>query len=98
MAGQPGERSSSGIPGRQPGIGRWFAIFAASCLGLLAFVYLALWAFNGFNGVGLDWAGTIALALGTILSAGLGVGLMGLIFYSDRSQRDRRVGGLDDAP
>jgi hypothetical protein len=74
-------------------IGRWAVIFAGSCGGLLLFVYLALWAFNDFHGLGLDWSGTIALTLGTILAAGLGVGLMGLIFYSDRSERDQQIGG-----
>jgi hypothetical protein len=74
---------------------RWLVAFIGSCIGLLAFVYLALWVFNGFRGVGLDWTGTIALTLGTIVAAGLGVALMGLIFYSDRSERDHRVGGFD---
>jgi hypothetical protein len=88
--------SWSGGPAKDAAIGRWIAIFAGSCVGLLAFVYFALWAFNGFHGLGLDWVGTIALTLGTILSAGLGVGLMGLIFYSDRSQRDGEIGGIQD--
>jgi hypothetical protein len=84
------------LPDEKAGsVGRWFRVFAASCVGLLAFVYLALWAFNGFEGVGLDWPGTIALTLGTVLAAALGVGLMGLIFYSDRSERDRAAGGYD---
>lgn len=86
--------SWSGGSAKDVAIGRWIAIFAGSCVGLLAFVYLALWAFNGFHGLGLDWVGTIALTLGTIVSAGLGVGLMALVFYSDRSQRDREVGGI----
>jgi hypothetical protein len=80
--------------GKDASPGRWLAVFARSCVALLAFVYLALWAFNGFQGVGLDWPGTIALSLGTILAAGLGVGLMALIFYSDRSERDRGIGGF----
>jgi hypothetical protein len=84
-------RLTDGIKEASPG--RWLAVFAGSCVALLAFVYLALWAFNGFQGVGLDWPGTIALALGTVLAAGLGVGLMALIFYSDRSERDRGIGG-----
>jgi hypothetical protein len=70
---------------------RWVRNFTMSCVGLLAFVYLALWAFNGFHGIGLDLQAMIALTLGTILTAALGVGLMGLVFYSDRSGQDDRV-------
>ena len=52
----------------------WVRNFTFSCVGLLAFVYLALWAFNGFHGIGLGLQAMIALTLGTILTAGLGVG------------------------
>jgi hypothetical protein len=69
----------------------WVRNFTLSCVGLLAFVYLALWAFNGFHGIGLGLQAMIALTLGTILTAGLGVGLMALVFYSDRSGMDDRV-------
>jgi len=71
---------------------RWILIFAVSCAGLLAFIYFAIWAFNGFHGLGLDLAGTIALTLGTVVAAGLGVTLMGLVFYSDRNDYDERAG------
>jgi hypothetical protein len=78
----------------------WVRNFTMSCVGLLAFVYLALWAFNGFHGIGLGLQAMIALTLGTILTAGLGVGLMALVFYSDRSGMDDRVcdAGKDMAP
>ena len=69
----------------------WIRNFTLSCIGLLAFVYFALWAGNGFHGVGLGLQAMIALTLGTIVTAGLGVGLMGLVFYSDRSGMDDRV-------
>ena len=29
---------------------RWVRNYTISCLGLLAFIYLALWAFNDFHG------------------------------------------------
>jgi hypothetical protein len=64
------------------------ALFGIACVGMIAFVYLAVWAFNGFNGLGLDLDGAIALTLGTVLAAALGVGLMSLVFYSDRSGQD----------
>lgn len=70
---------------------QWVRTFILSCIGLLAFVYFALWAFNGFEGFGLELQATIALTIGTILTAALGVGLMALVFYSDRSGQDERV-------
>jgi len=81
---------------------RWILSFAISCAGLLAFVYLAIWAFNGFHGLGLDLSGVIALTLGTIVATALGVALMGLVFYSDRAGYDEEAGSAgkkgDGAP
>ncbi|MDB5405695.1 MAG: hypothetical protein JWL84_607 [Rhodospirillales bacterium] len=77
---------------------RWVWSFTLSCVGLLVFVYLALWAFNGFHGLGLDLTGIIALTAGTIVTAGLGVGLMALVFYSDRSGQDDRVRDAGRSP
>lgn len=70
--------------GRRAGIPGWALAYAVSCAGLLAFVYLSIWAFNGFDGLGLDRHGAIALTIGTLLTAALGITLMGLAFYSDR--------------
>jgi hypothetical protein len=67
---------------------RWILTFAATCAGLMAFIYLTLWAFNDFHGLGLSLDGTIALTLGTIVTAALGVTLMALVFYSDRNDYD----------
>jgi hypothetical protein len=75
----------------EEGAMRWIVLFVTSCVGLIAFVYLALWAFNDFHGIGLDVHGTIALTLGTLVTAGLGIGLMALVFYSDRSTHDEQV-------
>jgi len=36
--------------------------------------------------------------LGTLGTAGLGVGLMALVFYSNRYGYDERVGGGDEPP
>ncbi|HTZ80935.1 MAG TPA: hypothetical protein VMC10_23695 [Stellaceae bacterium] len=77
---------------------RWFLLFVAMALGLIAVVYFALWAFNGFHGLGLDLNATIALTLGTIGTAVLGVVLMALIFYSDRSGRDQDVHDIGEHP
>jgi hypothetical protein len=49
--------------------------------------------------VGMRGNALVAFSLGSILSAVLGVGLMGLIFYSNRSGHDDVVGGhSDDEP
>ena len=70
---------------------RWGLTFVLCCLGAIAAVYLALWAFGDFHDLGLSVNGFIALAIGTVLSVGLGVGLMALVFYSDRSGSDDRA-------
>lgn len=69
-------------------------VFAGSCAALLAFVDLRCGPSIGFTASGYDWPGTIALTRGTVLAAGLGVGLMGPLCYSDRIERDRTIGGF----
>ncbi len=76
---------------------RWLMLFVGSALGLIAVVYFLLWAFNGFHGLGLDLDATLALTLGTIGTAALGVALMALVFYSDRSGQDQDVHDIHDA-
>ena len=67
---------------------RWLIGFGASSLGAVGAVLLILWAIDGFRGLGLDTAGTIAVVIGVTFSCGLGVALMSLIFYSERSNTD----------
>jgi hypothetical protein len=67
---------------------RWVVSFVVASVGGLAVLLLVLWALNGFHGLGIGLAGTIAVALGVLFTGGLGVALMGLIFYSDRSHAD----------
>ncbi|MEI9988093.1 MAG: hypothetical protein WDN69_36310 [Aliidongia sp.] len=62
--------------------------FGAASVGGIVVALCIVWAFNGFHGLGLDTAGTVALILGVTLTSALGVVLMGLIFYSDRSSAD----------
>ncbi len=76
------------------GLSRWIAIFCGACVGAVAIVLLLIWAMNGFvslRSIGLSGNVLVALILGIVLSTGLGVGLMGLVFYSDRSARDELV-------
>jgi hypothetical protein len=68
--------------------GQWVIYFAVTALCGIAAVLLLLWAFSGFHGLGLDAAGTAALMLGIVVTSALGVALMALVFYSDRSNVD----------
>ena len=69
--------------------GQWVIYFAVTALCGIAVVLLLLWAFSGFHG--LDAAGTVALMLGIVVTSALGVALMALVFYSDRSNVDEDV-------
>lgn len=74
---------------------RWLALFVALCLGSIAVVYIALWAMGEFSSTGMGINGIIALTIGTVLTVGLGVGLMALTFYSDRSGQDDDISRID---
>ena len=71
---------------------RWTLGFVGGCLGLIAFVLLVLWVSNDFAGLGLSGHGVAALILGSVLSSALAIGLMALVFHSDRSGQDERAG------
>ena len=47
--------------------------------------------FTGFDASFMSLNGWIALALGTVLSLALGIGLMALVFYSARRGYDDRI-------
>ncbi len=72
----------------------WFWKFVAISMGTIVCVAAAAVALTWFLSGGLPGElglhGIIALTLGISLSAGLGVGLMALVFFSAR-------GGADDA-
>ncbi|HXQ68332.1 MAG TPA: hypothetical protein VN980_17315 [Alphaproteobacteria bacterium] len=70
---------------------RWLITFMLACLLSIAFVLALLWAFNGFEGLGIGLWGTVALAGGIVCTSALGVTLMALIFASDRSDKDSEV-------
>ena len=61
-------------------------VFWAIVLGIAVW-----WTFSGFDGSGMDIHGWIALGLGVVLSLALGIGLMMLVFYSQRHGYDDRV-------
>ena len=67
---------------------RWLITFGAASFGTVFIILLILWAMAGFDGLGLDTAGTVAIVFGALFTSALGVALMALIFYSDRSNAD----------
>jgi uncharacterized protein YacL len=61
----------------------------AGTIAIIVALILATWALGGFTD--LSVAGGIALILGIAISMALGIGLMALVFYSSRSERDEAV-------
>jgi len=72
--------------GMQDWIRRWRNLLVIACIGMVALVLAVNWALSGFHSLGLHPATTIALVLGTIATTALCVVLMGLMFYSERTQ------------
>lgn len=74
-------------PARGFGAGTWTTIVVL--LGLLGFaVYILVvgWSSAGDVSTDISVTGYIAMAFGIILTVALGIGLMALMFYSNRRQ------------
>lgn len=71
----------------------WSARFVAGSVGGIVALILLFFAVSGSRWLGLNATATTALILGIVLTVGLAVGLMALMFYSSRSGRDDMVGG-----
>jgi len=56
--------------------------------GFVLLAVLLFWAMGGFGELGLSGKGVVALTLGFLFTAGLAIGLMAPVFFSDRSGRD----------
>ena len=69
----------------------WRNVLVISCVGMVVLVLAVNWALSGFHSLGLHPATTIALVLGTIATTALCVVLMGLMFYSERTQDDEEA-------
>lgn len=76
----------------------WALRFSIVSVGSIAVLIALAWIVFGFHSLGLDASATIALTLGIVLSVALAVGLMALMFYSDRSGRDDTAGGHPHDP
>jgi hypothetical protein len=70
---------------------RWVAWFSAGCGGMVLAVLALVWAFNGFSDLGVSGHGLAAMILGVVITTGVGVGLMALIFHSSRVEQDEAV-------
>ncbi len=70
---------------------RWVAWFSAGCVGMVLGVLFLVWALNGFSDLGVSGHGLVAMILGVVITTGVGVGLMALIFHSNRSHQDETV-------
>lgn len=66
----------------------WVFRFSIICLGALAALIALCWIVFGFGSLNLDPTATFAAVLGIGFTVLLGVGLMALVFYSDRSGQD----------
>lgn len=71
---------------------RWHAQFIALSIALLVAGYFLLWLMGGFSDLELKWV--IAAVLGVGLTSGLAIALMGLAFYSDRSDHDTEASDI----
>lgn len=70
---------------------RWIVIFGLACVAAVAAIIVRLWAFGWTDDLGPGAHGFVALGIGVILSVGLGVALMALIFHSSRSGHDEVI-------
>ena len=66
-------------------------IIAASVLAIGAISYWGLTVLISIQGVELSIHGKIAMAIGVLFTFGIGIGLMSLVFYSNKHGHDENV-------
>jgi hypothetical protein len=71
------------------------ALVSAGLLIVAALVFIGFYAWFSFGGTAMTPSGYIALVLGSIGTIALAVGLMSLVFFSNRYGYDEEVGGGD---
>jgi formate hydrogenlyase subunit 3/multisubunit Na+/H+ antiporter MnhD subunit len=74
---------------RHIGAGIVLAVLVAFLCLAIAFMYVGWDRGEGEPGQQMSTAGYVAMALGIIVTLGLGTGLMALVFYSNREGHDR---------
>jgi hypothetical protein len=83
---------------RPSGRGNRVAVAVTAVVLALALVAIGIYAWRTLGASELTVHGYIALVLGVTGTIVLGVGLMVLVFYSNRYGYDERVGGGDEPP
>ena len=73
----------------------WLRVFLIACPVLVLAALFAAWAVTGFDLFGLSLPGLLALVGGAVLTSAVAIGLMSLVFLSNRSGHDEDVGRLD---
>ncbi len=66
----------------------WFALAVMVAFLIISLSY-AIWAWTRLSGVAISPIGWLFLGLGVVVTLLVGVGLMGLVFYSSRKNFDR---------
>ena len=66
----------------------WIWTFILASMGFVVLAVLVFWAIGGFGELGPSRKGVVALTLGFLFTVGPAIGLMELVFFSDRSGRD----------
>ena len=66
----------------------WIWTFILASVGFVVLAVLLFWAMGGLGELGLSGKGVVALTLGFLVTAGPAIGLMALVFFSDRCSRD----------
>ncbi|HZE55687.1 MAG TPA: hypothetical protein VE111_20725 [Bradyrhizobium sp.] len=67
---------------------KWILTYSLACSGAIGALLALAWALGGIDIEGISANGIIAIVLGTIFTVLVAVGLMALIFYSNRSGQD----------
>jgi hypothetical protein len=71
---------------------KWVTWFILACVVVVAIFLIGVWIEGGLQGLGQNVNIALAAGLGILLASALGVGLMALIFYSNRSGADDDAG------
>ncbi|AWJ87530.1 hypothetical protein TSH58p_29620 (plasmid) [Azospirillum sp. TSH58] len=73
----------------------WLRVFLIACPVIVLAALLAAWAATGFDLFGLSLPGLLALVGGAVLTSAVAIGLMALVFLSNRSGHDEAAGRPD---
>ena len=66
----------------------WIWTFMLASVGFVVLAVLVFWVMGGLGELALSGKGVVALTPGFLFTVGLAIGLMALVFFSDRSGCD----------